>query len=162
MTSDSPQFLIRPAVLGDVQLIHDLLNDFARQHLLLPRPQLDIIERLANFRVAFLDGCFAGCVALRDYGSGLFEVRSLAVVPDLQNKGVASKLVQSQIDMLSVRKTPVRLFALTYRDHFFQSLGFKIVDKSLFPEKIWSDCENCPKKQNCDEIAVLLSINDQL
>ena len=53
---------------------------------------------------------------------------------------------------------PFRVFALTYQEKFFRHLGFRIVDKSLFPEKIWSDCAVCPKKDRCDEIAVLMEI----
>lgn len=150
---------IRPAVLEDVQKIHDLLAYFAARRLLLPRPQLDLIERIANFRIAVLNGTFAGCVALRNYGSELYEVRSLAVSPELHGRGIASKLVQSQIDGLRKREVPSRLFSLTCRARFFTRLGFQIVDKNLFPEKIWSDCEQCPKKDCCDEIAVLLPLN---
>jgi amino-acid N-acetyltransferase len=32
------------------------------------------------------------------------------------------------------------------------------VDKALFPEKIWSDCQACPKRDRCDEEAVLREV----
>ena len=54
---------------------------------------------------------------------------------------------------------PAKIFALTYRDNFFCNLGFRIVEKDMFPEKIWSDCVLCPKQNCCDEIAVLLELS---
>jgi len=41
---------------------------------------------------------------------------------------------------------------------FFTRLGFKVVDKSLLPHKIWADCLQCVKFPSCDEIAVLLEV----
>lgn len=133
---------------------------FAEKHLLLPRPPLDLIARIKNFIVAECDGIFTGCSALREYGNGLYEVRSLAVQPQYQKQGIASKLVQTQMRSLREHKIDgeIRLFALTYQVAFFRNLGFQTVEKTLFPEKIWSDCEQCPKKNRCDETAVLISI----
>ena len=149
---------IRPASINDVQKIHDLLLVFAKEHLLLPRPQLDILERIGNFRVAYVNGQFAGCVAMRDYGNDLYEIRSLAVSKAFHYNGIASKLVRECIRPLNESGKEARVFALTYRDNFFKNLGFSVVDKELFPEKIWSDCEQCPKFHNCDEIAVMLQL----
>ncbi len=151
--------LIRAAVPEDVNNIHDVLELFAKERLLLPRTHLDLLVRIKNFRVAEVDGVFAGCAALRDYGNGLYEVRSLAVLPVYQQQGIASVLVKSQIETLQEKGEQVRLFALTYRANFFQRLGFHLVERDLFPEKIWSDCERCPKKDHCDETAVLMTIN---
>ncbi len=151
--------LIRAAVPEDVNNIHDVLELFAKERLLLPRTHLDLLVRIKNFRVAEVDGVFAGCAALRDYGNGLYEVRSLAVLPEYQQQGIASVLVKSQIETLQEKGEQVRLFALTYRTNFFQRLGFHLVERDLFPEKIWSDCERCPKKDHCDETAVLMTIN---
>jgi hypothetical protein len=45
-----------------------------------------------------------------------------------------------------------RIFALTYRPGFFQKHGFKVVDKSMLPHKIWADCVKCVKFPECDEV----------
>ncbi len=151
--------VIRPAVPEDVNHIHDLLEIFAKERLLLPRTHLDLLVRINNFLIAEVDGVFAGCSALRDYGSSLYEVRSLAVAAEFQNRGIASALVEKQILKLRQMNEPVRLFALTYRVGFFLRMGFHLVERDLFPEKIWSDCERCPKNTHCDETAVLMQIN---
>ena len=42
----------------------------------------DILEKIRNFKVAEHNGVFMGCCALRNYGGSLYEVRSLAIVPE--------------------------------------------------------------------------------
>lgn len=148
---------IRPASKDDIGNICAILSQYGGKRLLLPRPPHEIEAQLPSFRVAELGRHFAGCVALRDFGNRLYEVRSLAVRDDMHGVGIGSSLV-SDILQSTKDKAPCRVFALTYRAEFFVRLGFTIVDKSLFPEKIWSDCYICPKKENCDETAVMLDL----
>ncbi len=149
---------IRRAVPGDVSRIQRLLAHFAADRLLLPRKGADIAAHLENFIVAEKNGRFAGCCAVRDYGNSLFEVRSLAVLEEFGGHGIGSELVKYALDRLR-EHGKCRVFALTYRGAFFRRLGFHTVDKEMFPEKIWSDCANCPKKDKCDEEALLLDID---
>ena len=52
-----------------------------------------------------------------------------------------------------------RIFSLTYKKEFFARLGFKEVDRSTLPEKIWSDCFRCPKYPDyCDEVAMMIEL----
>ena len=166
----SGECVIRPAefdqklapnhpVNADVMKIYHLLNVYAAKHLLLSRDAEDILEKIRNFRIAEIDGVFAGCAALRDYGNSLFEVRSLAVAERFTGQGIGSRLVSHFLEEKKKSGVPARLFALTYRVNFFCNLGFRIVDKSMFPGKIWSDCILCPKKDCCDETAVLFEIS---
>ena len=37
-----------------------------------------------------------------------------------------------------------RVFTLTYRQSFFERLGFVEVEKEKLPHKVWADCVNCP------------------
>ncbi len=151
-------FCFRKAEAKDVDAIHDLLADYAKEHLLLPRTKEDLAMRIGNFHVIELHGEFAGCVALRHYGNELYEVRSLAIMKKHCGKQLGTAMVQSLLNMLKERHTAARVFALTYRDNFFHNLGFHPVGKDMFPEKIWSDCSICAKKNCCDEIAVLTEI----
>ena len=150
--------VVRPAVEADVDNICNLLNEYAREKLLLQRTHEDILEKLKNFRVGEVGGEFAGCLALRDFGGSLYEIRSLAVRKKFKNCGYGSCLVSGALEDLRKKEKPVRVFALTYRAHFFCRLGFQIVKKELFPQKIWSDCAICSKKNCCDETAVLMEI----
>jgi len=151
--------LIRKAVESDARHIAGLLNNYAAEQLLLPRSEEDIMKYLGNFVVAEMEsGVFAGCAALRDFGDGLYEVRSLAVKKEFAGKRIGSKLVSFLVERLEKNGKSSRVFALTYRAAIFKRLGFHTVSKDLFPQKIWSDCSVCPKKDHCDEEAVMLVI----
>lgn len=159
--STSDGIVFRRAVPEDVPAIHELVCLYAKERLLLPRPPEDILEKIGNFHILELDGKPVGCAALRNYGNSLYEIRSLAVRKEYLNRRLGSRMVEGLLQILREKGEPARVFALTYRDNFFIQHGFRIVDKKMFPEKIWSDCVICPKKDRCDEIAVLLSIGDE-
>ena len=147
---------IRPAQPDDVDAIFELLELYTANGVVLKRSKEDIAGYLKNFIVAVDDGSICGCCAARDFGNDLLEVRSLVVAPDCQGKGVGRKLVSFIIDRLTVEREHWRLFTLTLQVKFFQSLGFVVVEKEIFPEKIWSDCSKCSKYHCCDETALLL------
>ena len=146
---------IRSAGPGDVPAIHRLLAEYAARQIVLPRSEEDIRYYLGNFVVAESHGAFRGCVAVRDFGNQLLEIRSLAVRPEAQGRGVGRAMIEAVKSGLRLERGSFRLFALTVRPEFFRSLGFRVVGRELFPEKIWSDCSGCPKLECCDEIAVL-------
>jgi len=148
-------FTVRPAVDSDVPGIRRLVAQYAVHHILLDRSEEDIRHYLKNFSVAVRGDTVIGCVAVRAFGSDLFEVRSLAVDPACHGCGIGRAMVEWKIARMREELPLFRLFALTLTPGFFQRLGFAVTDKEQFPEKIWSDCQNCPKKDRCDEIAVL-------
>ena len=59
-----------------------------------------------------------------------------------------------------LQKNLKKIFALTYQEAFFTRLGFRVVDKSVLPQKIWADCVHCAKYPDCDETAVFLEVPD--
>jgi len=149
---------VRRALDSDAPAIHSLMSEYASKGLLLPVSESDLRDIIDTFLVVEeRTGTVVGCVALRDFGENLYEVRSLAVKPSMNGKGVGSDLV-ANLPKLFEMPAGSTLFALTYSPSFFRRLGFENVDKSLFPKKIWSDCENCPKKDHCDEQAVSATI----
>ncbi len=149
--------LVRPAVPGDAPAIKRILDLYVEERIVLPRSEDDIRFYSKNFVVAEVDGVCRGCCAARDFGGDLLEIRSLAVERGLIGGGLGRKMVEFIIERLKLERPQFRLFALTLRPDFFQKLGFQVVDKELFPEKIWSDCDKCPKKDCCDEVALLIS-----
>jgi len=155
----NPALILRPAGLEDVPKIHALLHNYALANILLDRSEADITYYLCNFTVAYSGaGEFLGCTAVRDFGNNLLEIRSLAVQPELRRGGVGRALVESAIARLRQERPAFRLFALTLQPGFFERLGFQIVTKDLFPEKIWADCSKCSKVNCCDEVAVIYQV----
>ena len=147
---------VRGAVKTDIPGIHELLSIYAKQQIILTRSPKDIEEFLENFVVALWGGNLCGCCAVRDFDNDLLEVRSLVVKPGLEGKGIGRAMVEAVIAGLKLTREHFCLFALTYQTAFFKKLGFHLVTKEMFPQKIWSDCVNCPKKDHCDELAVVL------
>jgi len=149
---------VRAASAGDVSAIHALLEPYAEAKVVLRRSKEDILSYIANFVVAEIDGKVCGCGAARHFGNNLYEVRSLVVDPSIQKKGIGKAIVNFFINRFREQQVADwKLFALTMTPAFFISLGFKEVEKEMFPEKIWADCLKCAKYHCCDETAVLLS-----
>lgn len=152
-------FVATAASLEDSSQIAELLLHYSKMGNLLPRAKDDIEKHIDNFYVIHnpLDEKVIACGALEHFSDELAEIRSLVVNPDQHGKGLGRILVKRLIKLAKERKV-TRLMALTYSAGFFEKLNFHIVDKSIFPEKIWGVCVNCYKFKNCDETAVLLNL----
>ncbi len=147
--------MIRPATVNDVTIIQELLNYYAEQGLLLPRSRNDLYENLRDFLI-FQDkhGTVLGVGALHICWQDLGEIRSLAVDPNHLRRGIGARLVaecEKEARRLELQST----FTLTYQEEFFARAGYRVIDKSQLPHKIWGDCLNCIKFPDCDEIAML-------
>jgi len=146
--------LVQKAKIRDVKEIHSLILPFASEGRLLPRSLSELYARVRDFFVAEDDGRVIGCAALKIIWDDLSEIASLAVKSEYQRKGIGRQLVEACLEEAKSLGLP-RTFVLTYETAFFERLGFKVVDKSIFPQKIWVDCLKCPKFPNCDEVAMV-------
>jgi amino-acid N-acetyltransferase len=81
------------------------------------------LPRIPSFFVACVSGKLIGCCALQVYSKRMAEVRSLAVHPDFQDRGVASKLVRCCVER-ALERGVRELFAVTSQTSFFGRLGF--------------------------------------
>ncbi len=143
--------MIRKVTTKDVKRIHKLINHFAERGSMLPRSLSDIYNNLRDFFVFEQDKKIIGCAALNVVWNDLAEIRSLAVKEGYQKKSIGQQLVAACFDeakSLGVSK----IFILTYKPKYFKRFGFRLVNKERFPNKIWTDCVNCPKFPNCDEV----------
>jgi amino-acid N-acetyltransferase len=149
--------MIRKALIPDVREIHRLLLDYARDGLLLSRSLAELYESLRDFYVYEVDGKVVGTAALNICWEDLAELRSLAVHPDFNGRGAGRELVLAclaEARLLGIH----RVFALTYKQAFFEKLGFTVIEKSQLPHKIWGDCMKCAKFPDCDEIAMSIDL----
>jgi len=148
---------VRIAKISDVEAIHGLISSYAERDRMLFRSMADIFENLQAFTVAEAEGEVVGCCALEIIWADLAEVKSLAVDNANKEKGIGRLLVNAAIDQARLLQVP-RVFALTLEPEFFEKLGFEVVEKDTLPMKVWSDCARCPKQENCDEIAVITTV----
>lgn len=157
---NSTEARIRKAVIGDIRHIHRVLSGYGEKGLLLARPLSELYDHLRDFSVIVEENSpepIVGMCALGICWDGLAEIRSLAVVESRHGKGYGARLVECclrEAEELGIR----RVFALTYVEGFFASLGFRKVEKSILPQKVWADCFKCSKFPDCDETAVLADL----
>ncbi len=152
------EYCLRKARMEDVKAIQAMLNDYAAKGRLLPRSLNQIYGNLRDFFVVEgRDGKVLGCSALTIFWEDLAEIRSVAVLPEMKGRGLGRELVNACLD--EARSLGLhRVFTLTYEVGFFQRMGLEIVGKETLPQKIWSDCLNCPKFPDCDETAMIVSL----
>lgn len=151
--------MIRKARIVDAKQIHKLLMIYAKDGLMLSRSLSDIYEGIRDFYVFESDGVVAGTVCLHICWDDLAEVRSLAVAAEYEGRGIGRHLVQACLDEARQLGLP-RIFALTYKQAFFEKFSFRVVEKSELPHKVWGDCLKCPKFPDCDEIAMVVDLQD--
>ena len=145
--------VIRPAVIGDVPEIMEILQPYIEEDILLPVTVYRLFEQIRYFVVGVRGGQVIGCGSLVIVWHDLAEVRSLAVRRGCQGGGIGGRIVDELIaeaEELGV----ARVFALTYETGFFGRHGFEVVDRDTLPHKVWKDCANCARFTHCDEIAM--------
>ena len=149
--------MIRKAQIGDVKEIQKLLMTYASRGDMLSRSLSELYESLRDFYVYEEDGTLLGAAALHIVWDDLAEVRSVAVSEVAGRKGIGSLLVQACI--ADAREIGLkRIFCLTYKPDFFGKHGFRLVDKSELPHKVWGDCIKRVKFPDCDENAMILDL----
>lgn len=152
--------MLRKARIGDVKTIHRMINVSAGKGEMLPRSLMDIYGSLRDFFIYYDDDeeQIIGVCAMNIIWENLAEVRSLYVVDERRRSGVGRNLVEACISE-AITLELFRIFTLTYKDKFFERLGFKAVDRSVLSEKIWSDCFRCSKYPDyCDEVAMIIEL----
>ncbi|AKG37792.1 acetyltransferase [Paenibacillus durus ATCC 35681] len=131
-----------------------MIEEYAQRGIMLPRSRKVLERQIDQFVVAEIDGRVVGCGSLCRLGNDLVEVRSLGLRDECKGQGIGSMIVEELTKEARRQKIP-KIMALTYAVNFFLKNGFHVVNKEIFPEKVWTDCVNCSKQDACDEIAVL-------
>ena len=151
---------IRRAVVADMKTIHKLLNFYGDRGLLLARPLSELYDHLRDFFVLVEKGqeeIILGVCALGICWEDLAEIRSLAIGESHQGKSLGSQLVMTCLE--EARSLGIKqVFVLTYVEGFFAKMGFRVVEKTTLPHKIWADCLKCSKFPECDETAMILDL----
>lgn len=155
--------MMRPATIHDVPRMREIINSHAELGKMLFKSYAQIYEAMRDFAVYEAESRHGrqvvGCVALAVIWADLAEIRSLAVDETYRGRGIGTRLAEWCVDearRLGIRK----LMALTYEQRFFERLGFVVVPKDTLPLKVWSDCVQCPKRDGCDEIAMVRELHE--
>ena len=146
--------LCRHATIEDTDKLQKIIQEYAEVGIMLPRSAELIAAAIDTFVVAEVDGKLIGCGSLCRLGRDLVEIRSLGISNGYKGLGIGRRMVEKLTEQAKQHGIP-KIMALTYEVAFFEKIGFEVVSKEIFQEKVWKDCVNCKKQHCCDEIAVL-------
>ncbi len=143
------------ANLSHVEEMQRLVQPFVDDGTILVRSADEIATNIRSYTLAFDDNRLIGFTALHIHTVKLAEIRSLIIHQDYREKGVGSELVSlalSEGDKLGLKEVLV----LTYKQSFFEKLGFSEIPKESLPEhKIWADCIKCKLFPLCNEVSLI-------
>jgi len=156
------QIHVHKARLYDARDIFDLVNSLSGDGTLLRRSYAEICENIRDFTVAELpnledptaDPEFLGCGALHLYGPHLAEVRSIVLHPHARGKGAGAALLQALLAE-SEEHGVATTCLFTRLPTFFERFGFRVAERNAMPDKIYKDCQACPRLYACDEVAMV-------
>ncbi|EGQ8261953.1 argininosuccinate lyase [Vibrio parahaemolyticus] len=158
---DSSAVKVRPARLTDIETLEGMVAYWANMGENLPRSRNELVRDIGSFAVAEHHGEVTGCASLYVYDSGLAEIRSLGIEAGWQGQGQGSAIVNYLVDkarQMAIKK----VFVLTRTPEFFMKLSFLPTSKSLLPEKVLKDCDQCPRQHACDEVALEINLVEQI
>jgi argininosuccinate lyase/amino-acid N-acetyltransferase len=158
---DNAGVKVRGARLTDIDALEGMVTYWAGLGENLPRTRNELVRDIGSFAVAEQGGEVTGCASLYVYDSGLAEIRSLGVEAGWQGQGQGSAIVSHLVDkakQMAIKK----VFVLTRSPEFFMKQSFIPTSKTLLPEKVLKDCEQCPRQHACDEVALEVNLDEQL
>lgn len=138
--------------------MRSLILEYSEMGEMLPKALMEIYEELRDFFV-YTDehDNVLGCCALHLFWEDLAEVRSLAVKEPEMRRGIGAALVEAC--MREARELGIsKVFTLTNKPAFFEKQGFGLVDRAELPHKIWAACVKCVKFPDCDETALVRTL----
>jgi amino-acid N-acetyltransferase len=151
---------LREARARDLDEIYQLIADHVASDHLLPRTREEIETRIARFVVGEADGVVVACAELAPLSAAVAEVRSLVVAEHVRGMGVG-RLILDALVRHAVTNGHQRLCAFTHGPAYFIRLGFSIVPHLWVPEKVFSDCVECPLFRTCGQHAVVLALDER-
>ena len=155
---------VHKAHLQDARNVFDLVNSFSHDGTLLRRSYAEICENVRDFTVAYRtitnpetgepEEDFLGCGALHLYGPHLAEVRSIVVREDRRGLGAGDAILEALIAEADEHEV-VSVCLFTRIPDYFEHLGFRTAERDAMPDKIYKDCQTCPRLYACDEVAMV-------
>jgi amino-acid N-acetyltransferase len=115
---------IRRARTADVRAIRGLVDSFSGDRRLLSKATVTLYEDVQEFWVAEVEGEVVGCGALHVLWEDLGEVRTIAVAPTHQRRGIGRALLARLLEVATDVGVK-RVFCLTFETAFFGRHGFE-------------------------------------
>ena len=146
------------AKLSHIKEMRELILPEVESGVILDRSEDEIATNIRSYTLAYSDDKLIGFSALHIHTSYLAEVRSLIVKDGYRGQKIGETLVKKVLDeaeTLGIQK----VLSLTYKQRFFERLGFIEIPKESLPEhKIWADCIKCKHFPVCNEVSLIKTL----
>ncbi|QOP43587.1 N-acetyltransferase [Sulfurimonas sediminis] len=146
------------AKLSDIEKMRELVQPEVQSGIILERSEDEIATNIRSYTLAFIADELVGFAALHIHTRYLGEIRSLVVKEGFRGQKIGENLVACAVDegrTLGLQK----VLSLTYKQSFFERLGFVEIPKESLPEhKIWADCIKCKHFPICNEVSLIKNL----
>lgn len=144
------------AKLENIIKMQELVAPEVESGVILERSDDEIATNIRSYTLAFKDGALVAFCALHVHSQSLGEIRSLIVKEEYRGTGIGKYLISKILDEgqeIGLQK----VLSLTYKQSFFEKLGFVEISKESLPEhKIWADCIKCKHFPICNEVSLII------
>jgi len=146
------------AKLSSIHQMRELILPEIENGIILDRSEDEIATNIRSYTLAYKEGELVGFTALHIHTTYLAEVRSLVVKDGVRGQKIGENLVKKVLDEASSLGIQ-RVLSLTYKQAFFERLGFVEIPKESLPEhKIWADCIKCKHFPICNEVSLIKNL----
>jgi len=146
------------ATLSSIHEMRELILPEIENGIILDRTEDEMATNIRSYILAYQGTELVGFTALHIHTTYLAEVRSLIVKDGLRGQKIGENLVNNAIDEASSLGL-LRVLVLTYKQTFFERLGFVEIPKESLPEqKIWADCIKCKHFPVCNEVSLIKNL----
>jgi amino-acid N-acetyltransferase len=149
---------ITKATLSDISIMQELVAPEIESGVILERSDDEIATNIRSYMLARDGHELVGFCALHIHAPYLGEIRSLIVSEKKRGQKIGENLIYKCIDEareLGLKK----LLSLTYKQSFFENLGFIEISKESLPEhKIWAYCIKCKHFPICNEVSLIKNL----
>jgi len=143
------------ATLKDIKNMQLLIAPEVESGVILARNDDECATNIRSYLLAYQGDELVGFCALHIHTASLAEIRSLIVKEDKRGQKIGENLVLKSLEEAK-RLELKKVLCLTYKQSFFEKLGFFEIPKESLPEhKIWADCIKCKHFPVCNEVSLI-------
>jgi len=152
------QIEFRKATLKDITAMQNLVAPEIESGIILSRSDDEIATNIRSYTLASHQNELVAFSALHIHTANLAEIRSLIVQEKFRGQKIGEELIKIMLHEakdLGLQK----VLSLTYKQSFFERLGFVEIPKESLPEhKIWADCIKCKHFPVCNEVSLIKNL----
>ena len=149
----------KKAKLSNIHQMREIILPEVESGVILDRSEDEIATNIRSYTLAYYKDELVGFTALHIHTKDLAEVRSLIVKDGLRGQKIGENLVKHTLEE-AIDLGIKRVLSLTYKQAFFERLGFVEIPKESLPEhKIWADCIKCKHFPVCNEVSLIKTLS---